>query len=692
MKSLYICFAALVAFSAVAEPGVNKREVFKYDTPDKSPIWFGGESRCEGVGEGGEYSIFLDIFYADGSHSWAVQAMFPRGTHDWARCEHLYVPAKPVSRIHFFRMHRNAPGTAEFRNAFLKRERPPEGHVLSERRFSMRPLRNGDRIERMVVRNGKPVREFVESPAASAKDGGVAAMTVWTADSMVKVLPGVCPTSEQMASKSIRLELAGAESESAQICVTAPEGAPSQPIAVDAGRLLSAGGVAFPGTVGVQRVGYFARMDGFEGNPFGDDPRELWFPEPLLPPEGLRTSPGGTQSVWLTFKANRGAKAGVYAGAVAVRVGTDSFIVPVKIRVRGFSLPASFGMKTAYSVMDGFTRAVYPDDFMAKKRETWDIMLEHRLNPTDISRTAPPDITDVEYAKKRGMSSFCVLNLVPPDPSKKWVCRAKPAEVFNDGFRAYLDRTLRPYVTELMRRGLDHGAYLYGFDECGGSYFAKMESMWHDLKAAYGLPVMTTAYMFREVAEHRMEFGSPEAMATDMHCPPLATYDARLADRYRAEGKEVWWYTCCNPRYPYPNVAPYACPAMECRIIGWLTRLVRADGFLYWHVNYWRGKERLDERETYFTDWRTDTWPKVHGDGVFLYPGSKHVLSGIRLANIRDGEEDYEWLQLAAEKVGRNAVEALIRELAQSITDFSRDPALLRRVRSRVGDMIEARD
>ena len=36
--------------------------------------------------------------------------------------------------------------------------------------------------------------------------------------------------------------------------------------------------------------------------------------------------------------------------------------------------------------------------------------------------------------------------------------------------------------------------------------------------------------------------------------------------------------------------------------------------------------------------------------------------------------------------------ETALRELAQSITDFSRDPALLRRVRSRVGDMIEARD
>ena len=679
--------ALLAAFQAAAGQGVNEREVFKYDVPDKSPVWFGGESRCDGVGGGGEYSVFVDIYFADGSHAWALQAMFPRGTHGWVRREVFYAPPKPVSRIHLYRMLRKTSGKAEFRGVFLKREKPPEGHVLFERRFSMRPFRNTDRVERMVVKGDRAVREFGEVPSARAA-AQVSALAVWTADSMLKVPPAAVPSPEQRASKSIELELAGGESESAQICVTAPDGEAARPIAIAVGRLVSADCDALPGAVDVRRVGYLARLEGFEGHPFGDNPRELWFPEPLLPVHGMHTTPGGTQSAWLTFKAERGAKPGVYSGKIAVRAGSSSVDVPVSIRVRGFSLPERFGMKTAYSVMDGFTRAVYPDDFAAKKRESWDIMLDHRLNPTDISRTSPPDIADVEYAVKRGMNAFNVLNIVPPNPKAKWVCRAKPKEVFNGGFRAYLDHTLRPYVAELRRRGLDRGAYLYGFDECGGEYFKSMETLWRDLKKTYGLPVMTTAYMFREVAEHRLEFGSPEAMATDVHCPPLAVYDALLADRYRAAGKEVWWYTCCSPHYPYPNVAPYAYPVVECRLMGWLTKLVRADGFLYWHVNYWRGADRMDERETYFPSWRTDTFPKAHGDGVFLYPGREHVLSGIRLANVRDGVEDYEWLLLAEKKVGRNAVEAVMRDLVRSKTDFSRDPHRLRRVRTRIADLI----
>ncbi|MBR6587917.1 MAG: hypothetical protein IKK82_10920, partial [Kiritimatiellae bacterium] len=109
--------------------------MFNYDTPDKSPIWFGGESRSENVEGGGQYCIFIDIYYADGSHTWAKQAQFPIGTHDWVRSENVFIPHKPVKKIHFYRMLRRTVGKAEFRNVFLRRETPPEGYVFGERRY-----------------------------------------------------------------------------------------------------------------------------------------------------------------------------------------------------------------------------------------------------------------------------------------------------------------------------------------------------------------------------------------------------------------------------------------------------------------------------------------------------------------------------------------------------------------------------
>ena len=71
----------------------------------------------------------------------------------------------------------------------------------------------------------------------------------------------------------------------------------------------------------------------------------------------------------------------------------------ITVRVRDFELPRTFGMKTGFAMMDGFIRKLYPDRFRAMKRAAWDVMLDHRLNPDDITRTSPPEIEDLLYAR-----------------------------------------------------------------------------------------------------------------------------------------------------------------------------------------------------------------------------------------------------------------------------------------------------
>ena len=77
------------------------------------------------------------------------------------------------------------------------------------------------------------------------------------------------------------------------------------------------------------------------------------------------------------------------------------------------------------------------------------------------------------------------------------------------------------------------------------------------------------------------------------------------------------------------------------------------------------------------------------GDGIFLYPGKEHVLPSIRLAQVRDGVEDYEWLQLATAKAGAAKADAESRTLIESMTKYTRDPALLRAARTRLAELID---
>lgn len=185
----------------------------------------------------------------------------------------------------------------------------------------------------------------------------------------------------------------------------------------------------------------------------------------------------------------------------------------------------------------------------------------------------------------------------------------------------------------------------------------------------------------------------PCLVTTDCYCPCTYRWDRTLNARLRAAGKKIWWYTCCGPRAPYANMASYLHPPVEGRLLlGFMTHWAEADGFLFWLVNPWgeRSRKTMDERETYFPEWhtRSSEATKCPGDGAFLYPGERHVLPSVRLANIRDGVEDYEWI-LLAEQAGRGEeVRAAESALVTSLTDFSRDSRALRRQRTRLGDVL----
>jgi hypothetical protein len=116
-----------------------------------------------------------------------------------------------------------------------------------------------------------------------------------------------------------------------------------------------------------------------------------------------------------------------------------------------------------------------------------------------------------------------------------------------------------------------------------------------------------------------------------------------------------------------------------------------ADGFLFWHVNNWKeaSQKTLDCVDTYYPDWYTKNSIGMPGDGVFLYPAKDSVLPSIRFAQLRDGVEDYEWIKVAEEKCGKKSVDDCVKVLVPSLTNFSRDPEQLRKVRASVGNMAE---
>ena len=676
----------------------------KYDKPDMTPLVFGAESCGEGV-EAAEYCLYVDLFYADGTPRWGLKASFRTGTHGWERAACAFVPEKPVARVVMNAFARNpgpnaasAKGKVWFRNVYLAR-REGRGDVIVEERYLNRPFAETVDVMRQVFTGRKVERTWTTEPARP--DEGPRSTVpsgrsvVWTADSMRRVAPLDFPSANER--RDIVLELARNERESAQILVSVAEDVAWLAGTLELGTLRNAAGAALKGDFTWERVGYVPLEPPFDPHPLFDLSRGRWIPDPLLPAAPFKVLKGSTQATWLTVRADADAEPGVYAGNVRVlRDGAEAAVVPVRVTVRPFALPKRFGLKTAFSVMDCHTRARYPDRFDEMRRQSHDVLLDHRLNPDDITRTSPPLIEDLLHAKERGMNSFNVLNIVPP-PKKAtdWVLLAKPEALFTDAFYESFTNRVVPYVAELRRHGLDDMAYLYGFDERQSEYYEGIDRMWRRLgRDVPGVPLMTTAKMYADMTMGKTNL--PCLVTTDWYCPCTYRWDRALNARLRAVGKKIWWYTCCGPRAPYANMASYLHPLVEGRLLlGFMTHWSEADGFLFWLVNPWGVKSRktMDERETYFPEWhtRSSEATKCPGDGAFLYPGERHVLPSVRLANIRDGEEDYEWILLAAESGKADVVRKEEGGLVRSLTDYTHSPEELRAARARIGDALESR-
>ncbi len=99
-------------------------KAFAYAKPDTRPILFSGESRAAGAH--GEYCIWLDITYADGTREYGIRSDFRAGDSGWSRSRTAgrFDPPKPVKEIFFHAFLRKGAGFARFRNLKLEREEP----------------------------------------------------------------------------------------------------------------------------------------------------------------------------------------------------------------------------------------------------------------------------------------------------------------------------------------------------------------------------------------------------------------------------------------------------------------------------------------------------------------------------------------------------------------------------------------
>ena len=452
------------------------------------------------------------------------------------------------------------------------------------------------------------------------------------------------------------------------------------------------------------------------------DPAIGWWPDPILDfLDGVDIRDLDVQSFWIRVHCPAGQPAGTYRGALVVSAkGVKPVRVPFSVRVNGFvlgrvsALPLSvaFGPCPTFQSEgpEGIAAAkalqadpLSPVNIWRRHESEWVSFLADYLIPQDnlYLRSDTNFLFTARRLKDEGRPGRINLGY--------W---GMPASTSEADIAAWREETI-PRLVAMRDLAAELGildlAYAYGCDEVTPRDFPEIAAAVRELHAALpGIPLCTTAQ------DDTMGMGS-ELNGIDWFVPKISKFDSAKAAASRDAGHKVWWYTCCEPHAPYPNFF-IECPGIEPRLLmGAQAVRHRPDGFLYYATSLWNSKRCIEDGP--FTDWDPRSWTTYHGDGSWTCAGPDGTpLPTIRLENFRDGLEDFAYAKLLETKLGEmengkwkmkndgsaggsppsaswaeraKAALAVPRDVAESLTDFTNDPAVLYRWRNQMADLIE---
>lgn len=93
------------------------------------PLYVEGWSRAENVsgGSDGNYSVYVDCIYADGTPLWGTNAPFSSGSHGWEKVSFFVTPAKPIKSLSLYLLFRNHSGKVWFDDIRMTQLSSPGG-------------------------------------------------------------------------------------------------------------------------------------------------------------------------------------------------------------------------------------------------------------------------------------------------------------------------------------------------------------------------------------------------------------------------------------------------------------------------------------------------------------------------------------------------------------------------------------
>lgn len=512
-------------------------------------------------------------------------------------------------------------------------------------------------------------------------EGGADAL--WTDSSAEKVLQ------EQEARKgeaSLTLEMARNEYESGQIYFHSQNGISS--VQVSCSDLVSPLGEKIPSSEVSLYWEKYVEVS-YPSNaiyPVGEYPDAL-IPFSLIEAKGEnRVEAGKNQGIYVKVHAARNLAPGDYAGKVSLNFDGKSQDVPLSVKVWDFLVPETVHTKSCFLCYPVGLMAGEGDSSMEEYRRYYDFFLNYRVSLMNLPSSLEPSsfrkaVRDYYFNPR--VSAFNLPYVQAPSEYGLNLLRSDLKSLVALSVEDHVNYLSKAYVYNLYDDeysmkgdGEKYAAWYFStqfgklcqnlvsfFDtNYGRGYLDSVPSLRTSLANVLNLEV--TSYV-DEINYAGMKI-EDLSNAHNGICPLFNVFQDETTrefyhEKYSHEDhRELWWYGCNNPVYPYPSYQ-IDDNGLSPRLISWMQFDYGIDGNLYYEVN-----KHYSESGTYlpypgeaYGNANHDRLiaPKgVNGDGYLVYPGrsygSKDPFPSLRLEAIRDGLEEYEYLYALEEKLG----------------------------------------
>jgi hypothetical protein len=395
-----------------------------------------------------------------------------------------------------------------------------------------------------------------------------------------------------------------------------------------------------------------------------------WYADGLIPftdPESGRPISGATltavpfdvkagnnQPVWVDLLIPQTAKAGKYTGSYTATSDQGSATGSISLTVWNFSLPTTPSLKTAFLFNHAGTLEAQQE------------LLRHRISPSFTPANQMPVI------KGRGLNA---TDTGPFSGADIGNCKMSPA----------------PPVSEFKARmeGQQPGVLLYDYsaDEIG-----HCTNLYPTLKQ--------WAYNMHQAGLNNLVSISPNpALYSDgsgtgrsavdiwVLLPLMYNNSQSEVANVLKKGDTVWSYNTLVQDAYSPKWEIDFDPINFRIHPGFINQSLNLTGLLYWRIDRWNSDPWNNVNNT-----GTFSSANYPGEGMLVYPGEqvgvKGVVASMRLKWLRDGVEDYEYIQILKDHGKGDLAMQIARSVGPDWTHWTRDAAAIDSARQRLGQAI----